>query len=259
LMQPGERTLNHPTIDAQSAAVLGIAFGQNRFDAALFQRVAMRLRVVSAIPQDLIRTPSRAAWFSGDRWNRVDQRQQLGYVVTVRAGEFRGQRNALRIGDEVMLRPAFSAICRIRTGLRPPKTARTLALSTTARDQSSRSAACRWLSNTCRMSSHTPASCHSCNRRQQVIPHPQPISWGRSSQPMPVLSTKRIPVRAFRWGTGGRPPLGRGFAAGNTGSTSSHSSSVSRGLAIGLSSMTTKMYTADPAHRHDRSSIMRFC
>jgi hypothetical protein len=37
---------------------------------------------------------------------------------------------------------------------------------------------------------------------------PQPISWGSISQGMPLLRTKRMPVRAARSGTGGRPPFG---------------------------------------------------
>ncbi len=43
----------------------------------------------------------------------------------------------------------------------------------------------------------TPASFQSWSRRQQVMPQPQPISAGRSSQGMPVLRTKRMPVRAL--------------------------------------------------------------
>jgi hypothetical protein len=50
--------------------------------------------------------------------------------------------------------------------------------------------------------SHTPVACQSRSRRQQVMPDPQPISCGRYSQGMPVRSTKRIPVKAWRSGTG---------------------------------------------------------
>ena len=40
---------------------------------------------------------------------------------------------------------------------------------------------------------------------QQVMPDPHPISWGRSSQGMPVLRTNRIPVRHFRSSIRGAP------------------------------------------------------
>src|SRR5215469_2777579 len=39
---------------------------------------------------------------------------------------------------------------------------------------------------------------------------------------MPVLSTKRIPSRQARLGTGGRPPLGEGVGSGSKGSTAFH-------------------------------------
>jgi len=45
--------------------------------------------------------------------------------------------------------------------------------------------------------SHTPASCHSLRRCQQVIPEPQPISFGSISQGIPLLRTNTTPVRAW--------------------------------------------------------------
>ena len=53
----------------------------------------------------------------------------------------------------------------------------------------------------------------------------QPISRGKSSQGMPVLSTNRMPVRHTRSFTGGCPPLGLGVRLGSSGSTNSHNSS----------------------------------
>jgi hypothetical protein len=41
--------------------------------------------------------------------------------------------------------------------------------------------------------SHTPASCHSLRRRQQVISDPHAISLGSISQGMPLLRTKMPP------------------------------------------------------------------
>jgi hypothetical protein len=78
------------------------------------------------------------------------------------------------------------------------------------------------------MSSHTPASCQSRSRRQQVMPHPQPISWGKSSQGMPVRRTNRMPVRVLRLSTGLRPGYRnrRRLGGGRMGSTNDQSSSV---------------------------------
>src|SRR5215218_7945941 len=74
--------------------------------------------------------------------------------------------------------------------------------------------------------SHTPASSQSRRRRQQVLPEPQPISWGSISQGMPLLRTKMMPDKAARSSTRGRPPRGFGGSGGSRGSMSSHSSSV---------------------------------
>lgn len=46
-------------------------------------------------------------------------------------------------------------------------------------------------------------------------PLPQPMSWGSISQGM-LRSTKRMPVKAARSDTRGRPPFGFGFSGGNS-------------------------------------------
>ena len=74
-------------------------------------------------------------------------------------------------------------------------------------------------------SRHTPASCHSCRRRQHVEPDPQPISLGSITQGIPVLRTKTIPVSPARLGTRGLPPSGLGGSGGSSCSTISHPSS----------------------------------
>jgi hypothetical protein len=130
------------------------------------------------------------------------------------------------------LRARFAAIRRVRADGDAPFLAETLALSSAARLQSIRSAApsrsrsARW------SRSQTPACCQSRSRRQQVTPEPQPISGGSSSHGMPLLSTKRMPVRAARSGTRGRPPLGLGGSDGNSGSMMAHNSSGNRSLLI---------------------------
>lgn len=82
---------------------------------------------------------------------------------------------------------------------------------------------------------HTSASCHALSRRQQVIPLPQPISRGRSSQATPCLeheedARQRRPVRDGLV----RPGFFalRGGKGGNSGSISLQSASGNNGLAI---------------------------
>jgi hypothetical protein len=106
-----------------------------------------------------------------------------------------------------------------------PFFAGTLAASTAARSQSMPSAAPSRSSMVWWMACHTPACCHSCSLRQQVMPQHPPTSCGKYSQGIPVWRTNRMPRNASRGGTGGRPPFGRGRAGGISGSINAHKSS----------------------------------
>src|SRR5829696_8860532 len=83
----------------------------------------------------------------------------------------------------------------------------------------------------------------------QLLPHARflplleasPTSHARSashllgqsiSQGMPLFKTNKMPVRAARSSMRGLPPLGLGGSSGNSGSITSHSSSVTSSLAI---------------------------
>jgi hypothetical protein len=74
----------------------------------------------------------------------------------------------------------------------------------------------------------------------------QPISCGKSSHGIPVLSTNRMPVRHTRSPTRGLPPLGLGVCFGRSGSTNAHSSSVTSSFAI-ASSVTGTAASVTPA------------
>lgn len=88
--------------------------------------------------------------------------------------------------------------------------------------------------------------CQPRSRRQHVVPDPQPSSAGKSFQPIPVVSTNTIPASAARSGTGGRPPRPpRRRGRGISGSTSSHSSSVTR-------RSTVVPLAIDPDHRREQ-------
>jgi hypothetical protein len=151
--------------------------------------------------------------------------------VAIRSSERDHQRDALRVGEDVVLAAGARPIRRVGPGLGPPFTARMLELSITARDQSISPARCSSSSNTRWSFFHAPASCQSRSRRQQVTPDPQPISRGRYSHGIPVWSTKMIPVSAARSGTRGRPVC-CGSRRGKCGSISSHSASSTSTFAI---------------------------
>jgi hypothetical protein len=230
------------------------SFSDDRFDAPLAERPAdFCLRVVCAIGINFRGALSSSAAGTFDRRDRVDQRHRLFAVVDVRAGVEERQRRPLAIAHNMPLRAIFAAIGGIRAGLRPPKTARTEQLSKIALSQSISSASPSSSNNKRQICSHKPASCQSRSRRQQVIPEPQPSSWGKYSHGQPVRSTNRIPVSTARSAMRGRPPFGRGCFAGNNGSIRDHNCSSSSGLAILCSSLNDKRLTKLPTHTN------RFC
>lgn len=231
LMEPADRALDDPAGGAETAAVCGPAMGEHGLNVPLSQLGLVRLRVVRAVALDARRAEARAPAFALERRDGVDEREELGDVVSIRTSERDHQREALRFGEDMVLAARPRAIRRIGTRLGPPFTARMLELSTTARDQSiwpawwNASSSARW------SFFHAPAACQSRSRRQQVIPDPQPISLGRYSQGQPLISTKMIPVNAARSGTRGRPVFCRD-RRGRCGSISSHSASSTKGFAI---------------------------
>jgi hypothetical protein len=233
--QPTKGPLDDTTMNAQPTAVFRVSLGDERLDAALAQwHTDFVFGVVGAISErregPLAATTARTF----DRWNRVDQRDRGSRIVDVRSGVRDSQRRPLAIAGNMPLRAIFTAIGGIGAGLRPPKSARTEQLSIATFDQSISSASPSSSSSTCQIFSHTPTACQSRKRRQQVMPDPQPSSWGKYSQGQPVRSTNKMPVSACRFDTRGRPPLGLARSGGNNGSIRSHNSSASSGLAIAV-------------------------
>ena len=232
LVKPTIRAFNDPSKCTQAAAMFGVALGKHRSHTTPSQPSAMGFGVIGSITLNTVgATPTSS--FAADFGNRIHQGHQLGYVMGVCAGQRGRKWDTVGVSDDMMLRSRFPAIRGIRTSLRPPKTALTDELSTIARDQSSCLASSSCCSNTQRIFSQTPAACQSRNRRQHVMPE-HPISLGKYSQGMPVLSTKRMPVRTGRLFFGFRPGFRRRrfFGGGSSGSISSHSLSSKIGFAM---------------------------
>jgi hypothetical protein len=219
----------------ESTTMFRVSASQVRSDATPVKLVAVRLRVVTTIALNAFRAAAGTARLAADGRNRFDQRQKLSHVVRIGARERSGQWNARRIRKDVVLAARLAPIRGIGPGFCPPSTARTLELSTTARDQSIWSAALSFANSSSCNRFQTPASCQSRSRRQQVIPLPQPSSRGNMAQGIPLRNTNKMPVSASRLPIGGRPPLGDVLTGGKSGSAISHRSSDSNGLAMSSS------------------------
>jgi hypothetical protein len=135
--QPTVRGLDVPAMHSQPAAMLSVPPGNDRLDAAFPQRAAhLVVVVVPTIRLGPVGASARAAVRTLDGRDGVDQRDGHVAVVAVGPGVDDGQRRPFGVGDEVAFAACFPTIRGIRTGLRPPKTARTEEESSSALDQS---------------------------------------------------------------------------------------------------------------------------
>ena len=136
-VQPGEAALDDPALTAQAGAVGDAAAGDPRSDPALSELSAVDVVVVAAVGEQLPRSAAGAAAPSPDRRDAVGQRDELGDVVAVAAGQADRERDAAGIADQVVLGARTAAVDRGRADVVPPLRARTWEPSTTQRSRSS--------------------------------------------------------------------------------------------------------------------------
>jgi hypothetical protein len=105
VVEPCVSTLDHPAKFSEATAVLGPAFCDHRLDAAFAKYAAMRFGVVAAIGVNDFGLLERAATYTANRRNGIDERQQLGNVVAVRAGQDGTDGDAIHIDEDVCLEP----------------------------------------------------------------------------------------------------------------------------------------------------------
>ena len=234
MMQPGMCTLDNPTHFAKATAVRVATPGDASGDAALVKHASVFVVVVTAVSVDAARTAQRSSAPAADRHDGLNQRNELGDVVTIGASQDCRDWRSVGVGGEVVLGSGSRSIGGVRTSFSPAPTARIEDESTTTREKSILSTARNLARSTACKRSHTPACCQSRSLRQQLTPEPHLISAGKSRHRIPVFSTNKMPVSAARSGTGLRPGYlkRRGFAGGSSGSISAHSSSSMIGLPI---------------------------
>jgi hypothetical protein len=231
-LEPRDGSFDEPAVPDELIAALQAPASDAREDVAAPAGAAAERVIISLVGMQLVRPATGPATRLPDRRDGVEHRLQHLTVVAVGRAQPASQRRALAVDHNVVFGARFAAVGRVGAGLRAPFLAGTAALARDVRLQSiwsaapSRSNSLRWIC------SQTPARCQSRKRRQQVMPAPQPISCGNISQGMPLFSTNRMPVSAARLSTGGRPPFGFGRGGGNSGATTDHSLSQTRGFAI---------------------------
>ena len=111
-VQPGEAALDHPAVSAQAGAVGDAAAGDPRGDAPGAQLAPVLVVVVAAVGEQLARRASGPATQAADRRNGIQQRDQLGDVVAVAAGQRDGQRDAAGVAEQMVLGAGTCAVDR---------------------------------------------------------------------------------------------------------------------------------------------------
>ena len=223
--EPTERPLDHVPSLPETASMwhLFAVQGKQGFDSSGDHLADHRENPVCGVALQDVGPRPRSAATTCDSRDTIQHRDCALTIALVVRTRLYDQRYASRIGNYVAFTASFGAVRGIRSGVRPPKSARTEALSITARDSRidprfpRRRNKRRWTSG------QTPCRVQSRIRRQQVTPLPHPISGGNMFQGRPLLSRNTMPVKQARSDTGGRPPLGEAACLGNSGSISFHS------------------------------------
>ncbi len=120
VVQPGEGALDDPAHRAEPGAVFGFASRDHGCDPARPDEAAIFVVVVAAVGDDLVGSAARPTGGSFDRRHPLKQRDQLGDVVTVSAGNREGERDPGRVDQEVVFRAGSAPINRARARFGAP-------------------------------------------------------------------------------------------------------------------------------------------
>ncbi len=113
------------------------AAGDHGFDAGRPDETAVFVVVVTSVAEEAVGSVAWPSDQAGDRWDLLQQGDQLGDVVAVSAGQGDGEWDALAVDDEVVLAARTCSVDRAGTAFGPRRAALTWEESITARDQSS--------------------------------------------------------------------------------------------------------------------------
>ena len=112
-----EMSARDPAEYSQSAAVGGLAFGQDRGDSQPALQSTDSFRVIASIGLESLGFFAFRSALDADRRHGGENRESLGDIPDVGGAECPGQRNAVRIGQEMMFGARFTAIGGVRAGV----------------------------------------------------------------------------------------------------------------------------------------------
>lgn len=103
VMQPGESALDDPAHTTEARAVLGLPACDLRGDPAPAQLAPVLVVVVAAVGGDPVGPPARSADLAAHGRHALEERDELGDVVAVAAGDRPCERDPGRVYEKVML------------------------------------------------------------------------------------------------------------------------------------------------------------
>src|SRR5215203_3728269 len=191
-VEPSECALHNPPVSSQLLPAVYTSSGNSRDDASLAQSFSISLGVIPFVSVQLDRALARPTSPSLERRNSIDHLLQHRGIRHICSSTLQRKWYSSSADHKMALRAWFASICRVRacallfslpffTPL-----ALTVCESNEALDQPISPASLRVSSSSLCSFSHTPACSQSRSLRQQVIPDPQPISWGSISHCKPL-------------------------------------------------------------------------
>ncbi len=135
-VEQGDGLFHDPAVDAEAGAVFCAAAGEDGGDGAGADLAAVFVVVVGAVgvgPFRAVLGSACSGWVGFDRRDLVDQRQQLGDVVAVRAGQRHRERDPGGVHQYVVFAACAGPVYRVGAGVGPPLSARTADPSIAAR------------------------------------------------------------------------------------------------------------------------------
>lgn len=103
VVKPGEGALDDPALPAKARAMSRAAPCDHGLHAPCPQLPAVLVMVIATVGEHPLGASSWTPRPAGYRADPIDQRQQLGHVVAIAAGQADRKRNAGRISDQMVL------------------------------------------------------------------------------------------------------------------------------------------------------------
>ena len=120
LVEPCEGAFDDPAVASEARAVRGLAPRDLRGDTAAAKLTTAVVVVVAAISADTVGPASRPTDLAANRWDAIDERDQLCAVVPVAACDRPRERQPGRVYEKVMLGTVSGSINRARARLGAP-------------------------------------------------------------------------------------------------------------------------------------------